>query len=118
MDDRDRAMCMVHKAGADRAEGDPAKRAFALTSHDHHVRNLGFIDEGGNDRAMNHHAVHERRADGRVPPGGDAIGDRAARVFENAPRFVVLPLEIVLRYRNLRPRGNRRHDRRDDVHEG
>ena len=31
--------------------------------------------------------------------------------------FVVLPLEIVLRYRNLRSWGNRRHDRCDDVHE-
>jgi hypothetical protein len=92
MDDRDRAMRMVHKAGADRAERDPAKRAFAPPSHDHHVRNRGLIDERGNGRAMYHHAVHERRA-----MVGGAVGDRPARVFENSPRFVVLPLEIVLR---------------------
>jgi hypothetical protein len=112
MDDHDRAMRIVHKAGADRTEHDPAKRAFALASHDHHVRILGLIDERGNGRAMYHHAVHERRA-----MVGGAVGERPARVFENSPRFVVLPLKIVLRYGNLWPRRSRRRDRCDDVHE-
>jgi hypothetical protein len=110
MDDGDRAVSVMHQAGADGAEQRPAERTHAARADDDHVGVLRQVDQRRNRSAVHHHAVHHRR---RRIAGG--LRNGVSSLLENPYGLILLPLEEVRGECEFRRHRGGRHHRHHNV---